>query len=80
MIYNKETDVVSVSNNMYIDIKLNLFPGNKKGIDSIYAANLKEEVYVTTGVTLIPRHFATIMRLFFLDVGRDACCLPSKLL
>ena len=58
MIYNKETDVVSVSNNTYIHIKLNLFPCNKKGIDSIFAANSKEEAeaYVTTGVTSIPRH------------------------
>ena len=39
---------------------------------SIFAANSKEEVdgYVTTGVTSIPRHFASIMRPFFLDVGR----------
>ena len=28
------------------------------------------EAAVTTGVTSIPRHLATIMRLFFLDVGR----------
>ena len=72
MIYNKETDVVSVSNNIYIHIKLNLFPCNKKGIDSIFAANSKEEAegYVTTGVTSIPRHLATIMRPFFLDTGQ----------
>ena len=43
-------------------------------------SNSKEEVkgYVMTGVTSIPRHLGTIMCPFFLDVGRDACGLPSK--
>ena len=57
---------------MYIHIKLNLFLCNKKGIDSIFTANSKGEAegYVTTGVTSIPRHLATIMRPFFLDVDQ----------
>ena len=39
---------------------------------SIFMGNKKEEIhgYVTTGVTLIPRHLASIMCLFILDVGR----------
>ena len=39
---------------------------------SIFAADSKEEVdgYFTTGVTSSPRHLASIMRPFFLDVDR----------
>ena len=44
----------------------------KNGIDSTFAANSKEEAegYVTTAVTSIPRHLATIMCPFYLDVGQ----------
>ena len=40
MIQNKETDVVSVSNNTYIHIKFDLFLAIKS-MDSIFAANSK---------------------------------------
>ena len=51
--------------------KLNLFPCNKKACIPYSRPTQKEDVdgHVATGVTSIPRHLATIMSPFFLDVG-----------
>ena len=70
--HNKETDVVSVSNDTYIDIKFDLFLAIKKSVFHIRGQLEKRKLMATSLLRSpqFPTHLATIMRPFFLDIGR----------